>query len=119
MIMQKFLDDDGYPSEEVLTKIKQWRHENHEDLLAWFAFIKPIWYYGWSERIKPHDIFPDKYDVKEYKIFTYGWSGNEDLVRAMEQNENLCWDFTWVQSRRGGHYIFEVRIPKTPEVENG
>lgn len=44
--------------------------------------------------------------IIRYTFSTGGWSGNEDLIRAMEQNW-MIWSLTWVQSRRGGHYIFE------------
>ena len=121
--MEKFLDDDGYPTEEFLKEVREWKFETNEDLLKWFQFIHPIWYNNdppwWEESVHPHDFFPDRYDVRRFNISTSGWSGNEDILRAMEQNETMCWDFTWVQSRRGGHYIFEVKIPKTYEVENG
>ena len=38
-------------------------------------------------------------------ISTGGWSGNEDLIGAM-QNNAMLWIMTWVSSRRGGHYTF-------------
>ena len=120
--MEKFLDDDGYPTEEFLKEVREWKFETNEDLLKWFQFIHPIWYNNeppwWEERVQPHDIFPDRYDVRCFDISTSGWSGNEEIIRAMQANE-WCWHFAWVQSRRGGHYIFEVKIPKMSEVENG
>lgn len=122
LTMEKFLDDDGYPTEEFLKEVREWKFETNEDLLKWFEFIRPVWYNNdppwWEESIQPHDIFPDRYDVRRFNISTSGWSGNEDIIRAMQANE-WCWHFTWVQSRRGGHYIFEVKIPKTSEIENG
>jgi hypothetical protein len=45
--------------------------------------------------------------VQRFDISTAGWSGNESLIRAMEKN-SFMWATTWVQSRRGGHYIFEI-----------
>jgi len=34
------------------------------------------------------------------------------IIRAMEEN-NSIWSLVWVQSRRGGHYIFEVSDEQT------
>ena len=42
-----------------------------------------------------------------FRISTGGWSGNESIIRAMERN-GMMWHLNWVQSRRGGHYIFEI-----------
>ena len=47
----------------------------------------------------------------------YGYTEVEDIIRAMQANE-WCWQFSWAQSRRGGHYIFEVKIPKLSGVKN-
>jgi hypothetical protein len=44
-----------------------------------------------------------------YYISTAGWSGNESIIYAMQEN-NLMWSLNWVQSRRGGHYIFELEL---------
>lgn len=91
---------DRYPTEEELNKIEQWPHN---DFLNLMDFIHNIWEYaewGWrEEKLK---------DAVEYDISTAGWSGNEDIIRALEKNP-LFWMMCWQQSRRGGHYIFHVR----------
>ena len=104
--MNEYLDADGYPTEEALEKIESWPYT---DPRGWFKFIENIWHlrsWGWTEGyFKENESDPaDKY---QYHISTAGWSGNEDIIRAMQENKNL-WYFSWVQSRRGGHYIFEV-----------
>ncbi len=43
----------------------------------------------------------------QYTISTYGWSGNELIIAAL-QDRLYFWDSCWVQSRRGGHYIFQI-----------
>ena len=93
---EDFIDDDGYPTEDALTVIELWPYD---DSAGWFDFIKDTWHFanwGWH-----------KVD-SEYHISTGGWSGNESIIHAMEQNRMLM-GCTWVQSRRGGHYIFERR----------
>lgn len=101
------LDEDGYPTESALAIIRLWPCD---DDLGWFNFIESLWHHrdwGWSMSLSSDsdDLFRGK-PVYHYRISTGGWSGNESIIRAMEQNR-LLWDFSWVQSRRGGHYIFE------------
>jgi hypothetical protein len=104
--MNEYLDEDGYPTEEALDKIEKW---HYNDPRGWFKFIENIWHlrsWGWTEGyFKENESDPsDKY---QYHISTAGWSGNEDIIRAMQVN-NILWSDAWVESRRGGHYIFEV-----------
>lgn len=101
-----FLDEDGYPTELALDTIEKW---HWDDPKGWFEFIEKIWSmpsWGWRETDEPHQYKKDTM-VHRYYISTGGWSGNESIIRAMQCNEML-WNFQWVQSRRGGHYIFEL-----------
>lgn len=103
-----FLDDDGYPTDDALTIIEKW---SWDDKKGWFDFIHEIWHlasWGWSECDQTDEWDTDKL-VYQYDISTAGWSGNEDIIRAMEKN-NILWALTWEQSRRGGHYIFQRDI---------
>jgi hypothetical protein len=103
----EMLDEDGYPTEIALELIEKWTWHDEK---GWFEFIKSIWYYNstaWGEGEEPHDWLEDKL-VYRYHISTIGWSGNEAIIRSMQKNDFL-WYLVWVQSRRGGHYIFESR----------
>ena len=107
MLDEDMLDDDGYPTDAALSIIESWPYK---DPKGWFKFIVSLWNYvdyGWSEEIVPHEY--RKKMVHRYTISTAGWSGNESIIRAMEKND-ILWHFTWLQSRRGGHYIFEYVI---------
>jgi len=100
-----FLDDDGYPTDDALEIISKW---HWDDIEGWFKFIESIWHlrsWGWSEGEEDHDWDKDE-KVYRYHISTAGWSGNESIIHAMQEN-HMNWAITWVQSRRGGHYIFE------------
>lgn len=109
LLKEDMLDDDGYPSEAALEIVRIWPF--HGDSREWFDFIKssilwaPDW--GWHEGKESHDCDADK-KVYRYNISTGGWSGNESIIREMESN-SMMWHLHWVQSRRGGHYIFELR----------
>ena len=98
----EWLDEDGYPTEAALDKIANWNN----DITGWFEFIKNLWRlkdYGWEEKNVPHP-WKENITVYQYHISTAGWSGNEDIIRAMTGN-HVLWSICWVQSRRGGHYI--------------
>jgi len=100
------LDEDGYPTEQCLEIISNW---HWSDPKGWFAFIKEYWNmpaFGWREDDVPHEFRKDKI-VHQFRISTGGWSGNESIIHAMQKNQ-MMWHFNWVQSRRGGHYIFEI-----------
>jgi len=109
----EWLDEDGYPTEESLNKIKTWPYDDVEGL---FDFIHDMWAYAesgyWSEKIVTQDDFNIhlEYDEprKRYYLSTAGWSGNESIIRALQENQ-MIWCLNWIQSRRGGHYIFELK----------
>lgn len=108
----EMLDDDGYPTDAAIDVVQLW---HWSDARGWFKFIKSIWYFhdwGWKENEEPHEWhrlnqYKDRI-VHRYYISTAGWSGNESIIRAMQKNE-MMWHLNWVQSQRGGHYIFELK----------
>lgn len=105
------LDEDGYPTDHALDLIEAWPWS---DPKGWFEFINSIWHlksWGWAETEGGIDDWTDQKltdTTKRFHISTAGWSGNESIIRAMEKNWML-WHLHWVQSRRGGHYIFELK----------
>lgn len=109
LLEEEIIDDDGYPTEAALEIVRIWPFDG--DVREWFDFIKfALWWapdWGWHEGEEPHEHDSDK-NVYRYNVSTGGWSGNESIVRAMEKN-SMMWHLHWVQSRRGGHYIFELR----------
>ena len=101
------LDDDGYPTQYALDLIWFW---HFSDPRGWFDFIQSIWYmrdWGWKEAEAIDEIFKDK-NITAIYVSTAGWSGNESIIKAMQKSDML-WHLTWAQSRRGGHYIFEIK----------
>ena len=107
LMNEDLLDEDGYPTFAALEIIRTW---HWSDSRGWFEFIKSIWYmasWGWSEREADHEYRKDE-KVYVYNISTAGWSGNESIIREMQKCD-MMWHLNWVQSRRGGHYIFELK----------
>lgn len=90
------LDEYGYPTEPTLQQIREWRPDG-SDYAPLFEHVRQLWY--------PPDYC--RVVGRTYEISTGGGSGNEDLISALQDNR-LCWTMTWVSSRRGGHYVFEL-----------
>lgn len=92
-------DSDGYPTKEELDRIEAWPITG--DWRECFAFIKSCWWspsWGWSEEAYGND-------GTIYRISTGGWSGNEDIIDAMQDNM-ILWAMCWREHRVGGHYVF-------------
>jgi hypothetical protein len=108
---QRMLDKDGYPTEETLDKIEHWPISNAKDAEELMTFVSEIWWpgdgYGWMRSAHRHREYKGGTLRRYYKISTGGWSGNESLICAMEENR-MFWMLTWLSSRRGGHYEFRV-----------
>lgn len=90
----------GNPYPSTLKLIREW---SHDDLLGLMDFVRDVWSYpelGFTEhKGKTEDTF---------ELHTVGWSGNEEIIAALQDN-GMFWSLCWDQSRRGGHYIFKVR----------
>jgi hypothetical protein len=108
------LDAEGYPTEDSLDYISNYNFfDNYNDLLQQ---IKEIWVYSdrgyWNQVTTSTpcvSVFnqPEIKTTTYYKISTAGWSGNEMIIMALKRN-HIFWNSSWLSSRRGGHYEFEV-----------
>lgn len=99
------LDEDGYPTDGALDLIAAW---DYNDPRGWFDFIHSIWHlasWGWSEK---DSTDRSNRPIRLYEISTAGWSGNESIITAMQDN-HILWCTTWYKSVRGGHYTFELQ----------
>lgn len=90
-------DKDGYPTEETLDAIKQWPHTDFAGLMD---FCGEAWHWPkcW-ERL---------FNGRRIEASTGGWSGNESIINALCENEFFFWTMCWQESKRGGHYVFEL-----------
>ena len=88
-------DADSYPTDAMLKAIEAWPP------VAGFA--------GLLAAIQPYWRYPDYWEQegRNYSISTGGWSGNEDIIGALQAN-HMFWACCWYSSRRGGHYEFRL-----------
>jgi hypothetical protein len=98
---------DEYPSDEDLERIMDWPIS---DAPAMLDFVHSLWWapeFGWRRGDRWLDVS------------TGGWSGNEDIISALQRN-TMFWMFCWESSRRGGHYRFDLaRLPVDGGREGG
>ena len=94
-----------YPTVAELRKIHAWRFQQLDSFVKFMAYVQSVGQYwpsqsfGWTQR------------GRWYRIATGGWSGNEDLIEAMQKNWTF-WSVCWQSSRRGGGYVFHLPDPK-------
>jgi len=93
-----------YPTDEELDLIESWDYNDFKGLML---VIEDLWSYPDYFSVEVGKSFINK-KVLKYDISTGGWSGNEDIIAAMMDN-TMFWSLCWEESRRGGHYKFEVK----------
>ncbi len=86
--------DDGYPSDFVLRKIKEWPYNDYENLVK---FIGRVWHDGSGFLLSRNKLF----------LNIGGWPGNECVIRALKENV-LFWSLCWVCSSKGGNFVFDL-----------
>ena len=96
-------NSNGYPTDETLQAIREWPAN---DLPALFDFIGEAWQY--------QDYWHHETATGEYHFSTGGWSGNEDLIGALQGNV-VVWALCWYSSRRGGHNVFVLPVKRAEE----
>lgn len=101
------LGADGYPHVVEIARVKVWPVENMADLHALMAYVRDRWKYPdyWAEGDETDEAFRGNF--REYRVSTGGWSGNEDLVSALEANMMWSMIAPW-EWRRGGHYVWRI-----------
>jgi hypothetical protein len=94
--VSELLDSCGYPTDEVLERIRKWELKYKSDYYALMALVKSIWAYPQCFK---------KYGDR-YTLVTLGWSGNEDIIHALHSNA-VFYLICWKSSERGGRYVYE------------
>lgn len=104
--------DDLYPNDDVLNALEQWPSTDCDGALRFMA----------SQWITEYGTVRDTLTDAERELVgdetclrfaTGGWSGNEELVTALQTNA-LVWAFTWRLSACGGSHIFATGVTDDP-----
>ena len=90
------MNNDGYPEESELKRIREWPGDDIKGLME---YIEQQWQY-------PNYFREGR---KYYYLSTGGWSGNESIMEALQENL-IFWLFYWQSSVRGGHYKFTKKV---------
>jgi hypothetical protein len=87
-----------YPTAEELDRLRTWPSD---DPVGFLEYARSLWWaqeWGWPE-FRSDQMFTS--------ASTGGWSGNEEIVAAMQASVAL-WDRVFFYVRRGGHYMFHL-----------
>ena len=99
-------DSDGYPTDESCESIAKAEVKSYADCEALLQVVQAAWTY--PDRFGNHTAVDClQRPIREWSVSTGGWSGNESLVFALQQNA-FFWALCWHQSTRGGHYLFHI-----------
>ncbi len=77
--------------------IKSWELKKSQDYYDLAKFIIRNWKYDDYISLRG----------RKFKLSTGGWSGNEEVMSALDQNKMfnmVCWE----SSKRGGHFVYEL-----------
>ena len=94
-----------YHTEKELKEIQNWDIKDAHNLIE---KLRNMWEYksyfieNWGL-----DHIHNERPVLMLKLHTGGWSGNEDIIEALQKNK-MFWIMWWWKTERGGHYYFEV-----------
>ena len=97
------LDENNYPDEQSLKQIANWDLRT-QGIYALLDLIRENT--NWVDRqteIKGKRVI-------RFAYHTGGWSGNEDVIEALQHN-TLFWSLFWQKSEKGGHYYFKISHP--------
>lgn len=95
-----------YPSEVELKAIADW---DYKDIWGLVDFVNSIWSdYGRAEVVNARDTFGEH--CRKWRLITGGWSGNEDIIGAL--NKNVMFNMLyWYMDMRGGLHEYKIKAP--------
>ena len=103
--MSEWLNDDGYPTEEALTRIT-WAAP--ADVIRFMLAAWNQTYGSATTKLSrcEAEVASHRTD-KLIRLATGGWSGNEEVVGAYKRN-HVAFSLTWRLSAAGGLHILSV-----------
>jgi hypothetical protein len=101
-----FIDTEGYPSEEYLQFIRDFKIDTMP-ILDFVHMVCENWNHG-SMGYKLSKKYKGRHKLV---LRTLGWSGNEEVINEITNNLVLTnYLMIFVQWKIGGHYYFEIPI---------
>jgi hypothetical protein len=99
------LDNDGYPTDEWISFIKNFDNKTMP-IMEFVELLRNNWWMSdWGFNLQR------KYNgIRKLFLSTGGWSGNEETINAILSNFWLRNLLGYTQWNRGGHYIFEIPV---------
>ena len=91
------MSEDNYPSEDDLERLEYWKFHKMQDYYDYANFVVSLWDFEDYATLKGRTL----------KLITGGWSGNEDIIAAINSNilfRAICWE----KSERGGLHIYKL-----------
>lgn len=97
--------DSEYHTEKELKEIQNWDVKDAHNLIE---RLRDMWEYKnyFIENWGLDHIHKER-PVLMLELHTGGWSGNEDIIEALQKHK-LFWMMWWWKTERGGHYYFEI-----------
>ncbi|MFA5397792.1 MAG: hypothetical protein WC346_17415 [Methanogenium sp.] len=92
------MNNNVYPTNEELKNIENWDND-------WRALVEYV------AEIMPHYGTVKITGKRKVKVFiaTGGWSGCEDIIKALEKADSgMFWFCCWQKSERGGAFWFKL-----------
>ena len=102
---------DFEPTEEQLAKIRDWHYSDFPGLMRYIEDEVWIRDMGWFQNTNPmlEEVFDQDADDGHYwACATGGWSGNEEIIEALQENV-MFWACCWCGSMKGGYHEWHVK----------
>jgi len=99
------LDDNGNPTKEWLKFVKNYKPDDNLPILKFVETVLPRgwWASDWGIKIYEEN------GKHKLELHTGGWSGNEEVIKALISNIWLIsFPMRYVKWETGGHYYFEI-----------
>lgn len=104
----EIVDGEVYPSGDALKFIMDF-DLTRRPVKELVDFLEKVWWCpSFGFKVEPGEDVLGKECVK-LRLSTGGWSGNEELMDALEKNKYFYLLY-WESSVRGGHYTFEIPL---------
>lgn len=107
--MEDFLVEENtpYPTEDELKAIEEW-DLGQKPASGLLELVERLWRWSdWGVRKRIGYGVLRKRKVLKFELHTGGWSGNEEIIRALMKN-SVFWSQYWEKIVRGGHYYFKI-----------